>query len=293
MKTRIISGAVAVAIAIVLLILHNTFMFNLAIAFLSIVAIFEIFRALKIDEKKEYKFLAYACYGYAFLDAFMDVFYRNGWLVWLNSRFYFGLFIIAMMLLYLKFHEQVKHTEVLSMIAATTLITYSFGTLLLMSSSSVSPVFMIVLTLCGAWLADTGAYFAGTFFGKTPLCPNISPKKTVEGLIGGVISNGVLFLIIGLFYGVIFDKASLDFVMLFVAGMGCALVGLLGDLTASMLKRQCGIKDYGKIMPGHGGIMDRFDSVLFVAPFMYYLFSQGLIVKDLGLISNFLSNFNI
>ena len=128
-------------------------------------------------------------------------------------------------------------------------------------------------------LADSGAYFAGTFFGKTKLCPEISPKKTVEGLIGGVISNGILMLIISLFYQFVLKGEPIHYLGVLIAGMLAALIGLVGDLTASVIKRQTGIKDYGNIMPGHGGIMDRFDSVLLVAPFMYYMFTQGLILK--------------
>ena len=138
-------------------------------------------------------------------------------------------------------------------------------------------VFLLLITLCAAWLADSGAYFAGTFLGKTHLCPEISPKKTVEGLIGGVAANGVIMLIVSLVYRYIVKGYPVHFVWIVLAGMVCAIIGLIGDLTASIIKRQTGIKDYGNIMPGHGGVMDRFDSVLLVAPFMYYLYTQGLI----------------
>ena len=276
MYTRIVSAAVAVVIAVVVLILHDTFVFNLAIAFISVAAVYEIFKAAKFDG---HKLQAYLCYGYAFLNAFMGVFHRHGWLTFINNRFYFGLFVLVMCLSYLKYYEKFKYTDLFFMMGVAVLIPYSFSTLLYMSEWGGKGVFMIVITLCGAWLADSGAYFAGTFFGKTKLCPNVSPKKTVEGLVGGVACNGVLMLLIGLFYDFVLKGASLNYVMLFIAGMGCALIGLVGDLTASEIKRQCGIKDYGNIMPGHGGIMDRFDSVLLVAPFMYYLFTQNLIIK--------------
>ena len=118
---------------------------------------------------------------------------------------------------------------------------------------------------------------AGTFLGKTHLCPEISPKKTVEGLIGGVAANGVIMLIVSLVYRYIVKGYPVHFVWIVLAGIVCAIIGLIGDLTASIIKRQTGIKDYGNIMPGHGGVMDRFDSVLLVAPFMYYLYTQGLI----------------
>ena len=165
------------------------------------------------------------------------------------------------------------------MIGVTWLLTYSFQTLLLMALRPKGSVFLLVISLCAAWLADSGAYFAGTFFGKTKLCPNISPKKTVEGVVGGVLSNGVIMLIISFVYDKILKGESVNYIGVFIAGMLAAVIGLIGDLTASVVKRQTGIKDYGNIMPGHGGVMDRFDSVLLVAPFMYYMTTQGWILK--------------
>ena len=255
MYTRISSAAIAVAAAVILLILHNTFVFNIAIAFISVAIIYEIFKASKFEQ---YKIQSYLCYGYAFLDAFMRVFHRHGWLTFINNRFYFGLFILVMLLLYLRSYNKLKFTELFFMTGVTMLITYSMNTLLYMSSFGKTGVFMLVLTLAGAWLADSGAYFAGTYFGKTPLCPNISPKKTVEGVIGGVLSSGILLIIISLFYDFVLKGESVNYIMVFLAGIGCALFGLVGDLTASLIKRQCGIKDFGNIMPGHGGVLDRF-----------------------------------
>jgi phosphatidate cytidylyltransferase len=129
-------------------------------------------------------------------------------------------------------------------------------------------LFLVVLTLCGAWLADTGAYFSGTFFGRHKLCPNISPKKTVEGFIGGTITNGLIFILVGLLYGKVITDLPMDYFLLFVFGMCCSVVGLLGDLSASLIKRQYSIKDYGNIMPGHGGILDRLDSFIMTVPFV-------------------------
>ncbi len=276
MRTRIISASVAVVFAVILLILHGTFVFNIAIGLLTVGAIYEIFKATRLSV---HKVQAYLCYGYAFLNAFMGVFHRHGLLTFVTNRLYFGLFVLLMCIMYLRNYNKFRYTDLFGMLGITSLISYAFDTLLYMSAYGGQGVFMLVISLCGAWLADSGAYFAGTFFGKTKLCPEISPKKTVEGLVGGVITNGVFMILIGLFYDFVLKGASLRYGMLFVAGMLCALIGLVGDLTASEIKRQCEIKDYGNIMPGHGGVMDRFDSVLLVAPFMYYLFTQGLIIK--------------
>lgn len=276
MSTRIISAAVAIVIAIIALILHNTFIFNLFIAFITVTAVYEIFRATGMSVHKKQ---AVACYAFAAVDCIMPAFHVHGMLYFISYRLYMGIFVLAMCILYLKEHKNYKYNEFFFMLAVPILLSYSFGTLINMAQMGGKGVFLIVLTLAGAWLADSGAYFAGTFLGKTPLCPEISPKKTVEGVVGGIVCNGVFMLIISFVYDVILKGASVRYVIVFIAGMACAIIGLVGDLTASMIKRQTGIKDYGNIMPGHGGVMDRFDSVILVAPFMYYLISQGLILK--------------
>lgn len=119
------------------------------------------------------------------------------------------------------------------------------------------------VALCIPWVADTLAYFTGVFFGKRKLCPEISPKKTVEGAIGGVVSTGIVALIV---YGCVEGWSSpLALIGVPFAAMLLAIVSIFGDLFASVLKRQFGVKDYGFIFPGHGGIMDRFDSTIPVA----------------------------
>ena len=248
MSTRIKSAAVAIVIAVILLIAHGTFLFNIAVGAISALAIYEIFRATKMTE---HKYQTIACCAFAFVDAFMPVFYRHGWLYFFSYKLYMGLFVIAMCLLYLKEHTRFQYTEFFFMLGVGILLPYSFSTLVTMAGLG----------------------------GKTKLCPEISPKKTVEGLIGGVISNGILMLIISLCYQFVLKGEPIHYLGVLIAGMLAALIGLVGDLTASVIKRQTGIKDYGNIMPGHGGIMDRFDSVLLVAPFMYYMFTQGLILK--------------
>lgn len=125
--------------------------------------------------------------------------------------------------------------------------------------------FLVLLPLVAAWGSDTCALFAGMAFGKHKLAPVISPKKTVEGAIGGVVGATVLML----FVVYLFNRfAGLDIHYSAAAIMGAcgAVIGQIGDLSFSIIKRQTGIKDYGHIFPGHGGVLDRFDSVIFVAP---------------------------
>jgi len=120
-----------------------------------------------------------------------------------------------------------------------------------------------IVFLC-AFGTDIFAYFVGCAIGKHKLCPNISPKKTIEGAIGGIIGSVILCVLFGYFIypELIVHTAVIGFIGSFFA--------MAGDLIASAFKRKMGIKDYGNLIPGHGGILDRFDSVLLVAPFVYY-----------------------
>lgn len=128
--------------------------------------------------------------------------------------------------------------------------------------------FLLWIVLGGAWVTDSFAYFSGMLFGKHKLCLNISPKKTIEGSVGGTFFT----VVIGLLYGFLVSKygnIDVNYISLGVLSLVCAIVSQLGDLTASVIKREKGIKDFGNLMPGHGGFMDRFDSTLFVAPAVY------------------------
>lgn len=118
-----------------------------------------------------------------------------------------------------------------------------------------------------AWGSDTFAYFTGCRFGKNKLCPHLSPKKTVEGALGGIAGSLILVVL----YALIFKIDNMLFVIL--AGIFGAIAGQIGDLVASKIKRICDIKDFGYIMPGHGGVLDRFDSILLTTPVIYFLYS--------------------
>ena len=249
MKIRIVSASVAIVIALIVLFLHKTIVLEIAIALLIVGMLFELFRATKclryLPTTGKWSGLVTLCWA---MLCFATLLYQ---------------------------FKTIKFDKFAVIMFFTVFITASMNSLISIHNLTEDHgLFLIVLTLCGAWLADSGAYFAGTFFGKHKLCPNISPKKTVEGFIGGTITNGLIFLIIAVVYSkLIVTDVTLDYFLLFIYGMACSVIGLLGDLSASLVKRQYEIKDYGNIMPGHGGIMDRFDSVLFVAPFMYAVLS--------------------
>lgn len=122
-----------------------------------------------------------------------------------------------------------------------------------------------------AFGTDTFAYIIGNLLGKRKLCPMISPNKTIEGSIGGIIGS----ILLSLFYSNVYELGNIWIVSI-MAFIG-SITSQIGDLTASKIKRQVGIKDYGFIMPGHGGVLDRFDSIIFTAPVIYYYISNFLI----------------
>lgn len=127
--------------------------------------------------------------------------------------------------------------------------------------------FYILIPFIAAFLSDIGAYFVGVFMGKHPLCPTISPKKTLEGFVGGIVSAVLGMLIYGIVLQLAFDF-TVNYLYVLIYGVLGSLVGVIGDLSFSVIKRQVGIKDYGNLFPGHGGVLDRFDSVIVVAPLM-------------------------
>ena len=117
----------------------------------------------------------------------------------------------------------------------------------------------------------SAAFFTGTFLGKHKLCPGISPKKTIEGFIGGIITCIISLVTIAcVFNNLIFpEKQFINYALIIILGLFGSPISALGDLCFSAIKRRYGVKDFGNVMPGHGGILDRFDSVIFVAPYVF------------------------
>jgi len=139
-----------------------------------------------------------------------------------------------------------------------------FSYLLLIHAGASGPALVLFL-LCVTWGGDAAAYFVGTWKGRHPLCPRISPKKTIEGAAGGLVGGMVTALLCHYLF-----LTSPTVLACVAAGAGINVMNQLGDTSESLLKRAFGIKDSGTLFPGHGGVLDRIDSVLFAAPFFYY-----------------------
>jgi len=159
--------------------------------------------------------------------------------------------------------SKVKLNDVLSTIVGLVYIPFFACHMVILGESDYSKLLWIIVI--AAFGQDICAYFIGYFLGKHKMAPILSPKKTIEGAIGGLLGSTLLS---GLF-GYFFYKEQL--LLCFILGLLGGAAGMAGDLTASMFKRHMGIKDYGNLIPGHGGIMDRFDSILFTAPVVFYL----------------------
>ncbi len=144
------------------------------------------------------------------------------------------------------------------------------GTLISIRASEYG-IFWVVMLFITAWGSDTWAYFVGRACGKRKLAPELSPKKTVEGAIGGIIGSGIMvygFSVAMNYYGYIKISGTWMIVLVILSGV-CAILSQIGDLAASSIKRNVGAKDFGSIFPGHGGVLDRFDSILLITPVIY------------------------
>lgn len=168
------------------------------------------------------------------------------------------------------FDEKVKVTDVSAVFLVTIYVVLCFAALLRLRYIDHGAEYVYILVFVAAWVTDTFAYFTGYLFGRHKLIPKISPKKTVEGAIGGIVFCVIAFVV----YGVVMEKAfdaQMNLFILATIGFFMSVVSMVGDLIASSIKRTYGIKDYGNLFPGHGGVLDRFDSIMILAPFLLFV----------------------
>lgn len=264
MKTRIITSIVAIAVFIGVL-LAPPIVFPIALAAVIFVMLYEAFGATKAS--KGMKITEYICAVLILLSGLPFVLgYNFHTTAELCALAAITIIVINMgMIVFL--HGKWSYKDVLSNAFLTMYITIS--TSLIMITKAYFGTMYMLLIFISAWSTDTFAYFTGKFIGKHKLIPHVSPNKTVEGSVGGVVGAMLICVI----YLMITDLIYKTNIMWLPAGMLVGLIGgvfsQLGDLVMSAIKRDTGVKDFGKIFPGHGGFLDRFDSVIFIAPFIF------------------------
>ena len=175
--------------------------------------------------------------------------------------------------------------EVAEVFTGVLYITLSFASLSLLRHKTPEGGYLYLLVFFGAWVTDTFAYFTGRFFGKHKLNPVISPKKTVEGSISGILFCMISFVLFGIVMQFGKWHFTVHYPLLLLSGLLCSVVSQVGDLITSLIKREHGVKDYGKIFPGHGGVLDRFDSVLAISPVLLILSNLSLLGDTFALLS--------
>lgn len=269
MKQRVISAVAALAVLACALFLFDTIIFNVMISIVCALGVYEFLLAANLTKYKSFVAVCIIFAGIVPFVTFPAV--RN----LLPIILY--IFFITMFCILLKHHNTLRYDQIAFGFFAAMFMSASLATGALMKAThgNVLGLLYVCTALGGAWFSDTGAYFIGVTFGKHKLAPDISPKKTVEGAIGAVVTAEIFLIILSYCFTLYTQSIGItmvvDYTMLILLAPVISILGILGDLCASIIKRQCGVKDFGSIMPGHGGVVDRFDSVLFIMPMMYII----------------------
>lgn len=264
MLQRIITAVVGIGVALVLVILSGTIAYNFTIASLTAILLWEVLRANKCNE---YKLLFCICIIFGIALPFFRLDFLNPYV-----EIFYVVFALAALFLFLFYFQKIKVDKFSYMIAFTLLISFSMNCFFEIRNNYEHGLYYLCLTLAAPWLSDAGAYFVGVTLGKHKLCPAISPKKTIEGAIGGVFITAIVFSLACFAYKLVNNyngiNIEVNYIVVVLFALIASCLAIIGDLVASLIKRQVDIKDFGNIMPGHGGLMDRFDSVLLVVPVM-------------------------
>ena len=274
MAKRIITAIVGISIGIMFMFLHKTIAYPLAVACIAAGSVHELLTCCKAGSKQ---FPTH--YIWCLIFAVMIPM-----LTWFDAISYTWKLFAACVIVFLMFAGYVADNKKLSfsklaiMVTVTCLVTLSTTCLIsLVKLDEIHGVCYVVMSLIAAWVPDAGAYFVGSALGKHKMCPEISPKKTWEGAVGGIVVTAAVFAAYCTIYrmvqasrGIMFD---VNYFYITIMVVIAAVISIFGDLSASLIKREYEIKDYGTFFPGHGGFADRFDSVYFVLPFMLFTFN--------------------
>lgn len=253
-RTRLLSGIVLMAITIALMV-YGGFPLFWVITAISVVGLFELYRAVNMEKTLP------AVVGYIssiVIDILILDDYYEYLLLWLiiTLMVMMACYVIA----YPKYNAEQMTMLVFGLLYVTVMLSFVFKVRFVANG-----ILFVWLIFIGAWGSDTCAYCVGKLCGKHKLPSKLSPNKTIEGCVGGIIGAAL----IGFLFALAFFKDTNYWWQFAVIGAASSIISQIGDLTASAIKRNHDIKDYGKLIPGHGGILDRFDSIIFIAPVVF------------------------
>lgn len=252
--TRLLSGIILLIIALTTVISGGDVLF-VTIALVSLIGLYELYKVVKIQNTM----LGFAGYLVSLIYfLFLRINVSYDW-----EMLFVVAFLVIIMTVYVVMFPKYKTEQVIfaffGFFYVSVMLSYIYQTRMLPTGA----LAVWLIFIC-SWGADTCAYCVGMLIGKHKMTPNLSPKKSIEGAIGGIIGAGIL----GAIYALVVGAEMIPYGIICSAG---SVIAIIGDLAASAIKRNHDIKDYGKLIPGHGGILDRFDSVIFTAPIIYFL----------------------
>ena len=271
MKTRLISAAGAILILVPNIIFSGTILLPISVALLSVLGLFEMFRCCGVHKNPLF---VTPYYLFAVVSSFAIHFSAEGYFkVSLSAAFLLAVLFLMIWTYPCTIFSKGKLSVTDASTATIGALYVLAGLISLIYIRRMLPLgeYVFGLVFLGAWITDSGAYFCGRAFGKHKLAPDISPKKTIEGSVGGIIICILFFALYGWICEMYADSIAVsetvraNYPVLLISAFFISMVSQIGDLAMSLLKRHYGIKDFGKIMPGHGGAVDRFDSVFAVA----------------------------
>lgn len=258
-KTRFLSGAVLTIIMIAVL-YFGGYVTGAFVFALSIIGVTEVLRIYDLHKKAPGIIVyIFTVLYYALLFVNLDKFIVPLFVMFVYAE------LITYVVTFPKYKDINTAAAVLSFFYVAVMLSYMYQIRILEHGGA----FVVMIFIC-SWINDTCAYLVGVKFGKHKMTPKLSPKKSIEGLIGGITGSTIFGALYGIFLNAkVFELHNAPIIFAIVGAMGAGMA-VLGDLTASAIKRNNDIKDYGKLIPGHGGVMDRFDSIIFTAPIIYY-----------------------
>jgi phosphatidate cytidylyltransferase len=276
LKTRVISAIIGLALLIGVVLLGRE-AFGLAVFIIALAGMNEYYDSVSNAGYRPIRILGYiTCLPIAFIGIYGNLDALQGYIELFKSINYFSFALYAIVVALFSsavfFHDRYNPVDIALTVLGMIYVSFLFSFIVL-TRNLVNGGYYIWLIFIGAWATDTAAYFTGRFFGKIKMLPAVSPNKTLEGSIGGVVGS----LLATVLYGLILNNAGYIGVIpiyhFMIIGILSGIISQLGDWTASAIKRYTKIKDYGKLFPGHGGVLDRFDSIIFIAPLIYFYIS--------------------